>query len=106
MSKLKVGVIACAVALAGIAATVAQAAPGDTLGVSTLVQRILPEGSGGFKTLKTGPGENYSVRPGPTGPGAVPLGEAKAGREPRRTPLAYFGQLTDFQLADEESPAL
>lgn len=30
---------------------------------------------------------------------------ARAGREERRTSLAYFAQMTDFQLADEESPA-
>jgi metallophosphoesterase (TIGR03767 family) len=32
-------------------------------------------------------------------------GQALAGREARRRSLAYFAQLTDFQLADEESPA-
>jgi len=102
MSKLKIAVIACTCVIAGMAAAIAQAAPGDTLGISTLVQRILPSGSGGFKTLTTGPGEDYIVR---AGDDTVTLGEAKAGRESRRTPLAYFGQLTDFQLADEESPA-
>ena len=33
------------------------------------------------------------------------MGKAKGGRAARRTSLAYFGQLSDFQLADEESPA-
>ena len=66
MSKLKVGVIACTVVLAGMVAAIAQAAPGDTLGVSTLVQRIFPEGNTDFKTLTTGPGENYTVRTGTT----------------------------------------
>ena len=32
-------------------------------------------------------------------------GQAQAGRETRRRSLTYFAQLTDFQLADEESPA-
>ena len=32
-------------------------------------------------------------------------GQAQAGRETRRTSLTYFAQLSDFQLADEESPA-
>jgi metallophosphoesterase (TIGR03767 family) len=32
-------------------------------------------------------------------------GQAQAGRETRRRSLAYFAQMTDFQLADEESPA-
>ncbi|MBK8293871.1 MAG: hypothetical protein IPK93_03500 [Solirubrobacterales bacterium] len=104
MSKLKVGVIACACMIAGIAAAVAQAAPGDTLGVSTLVQRILPNGNSGYDTLVTGPGENYTVRDGSENGGAA-LGAAVSGRAHKRTSLAYFGQLTDFQLADEESPA-
>jgi 3',5'-cyclic AMP phosphodiesterase CpdA len=30
---------------------------------------------------------------------------AQSGREARRASLAYFGQMTDFQLLDEESPA-
>jgi metallophosphoesterase (TIGR03767 family) len=32
-------------------------------------------------------------------------GQAQAGREGRRSSLTYFTQLSDFQLADEESPA-
>jgi len=32
-------------------------------------------------------------------------GQAQAGRETRRRSLTYFAQLSDFQLADEESPA-
>lgn len=86
-----------------VAATVAQAATGGTLGVSTLIQRIVPTGAGDFKTLTTAPGEDYVVRDGSEAAEAV--GEARPGRENRRKSLAYFGQLTDFQLADEESPA-
>ena len=47
----------------------------------------------------------------PGGPGAVrvlrelPLAKAQSRRQGRRRSLAYFAQLTDFQLADEESPA-
>ena len=33
------------------------------------------------------------------------LGAAQPARASKRTSLAYFGQLSDFQLADEESPA-
>ena len=49
----------------------------------------------------------YTVRDGSTDNGnpLTALGTANAGRETKRTSLAYFGQLTDFQLADEESPA-
>jgi metallophosphoesterase (TIGR03767 family) len=32
-------------------------------------------------------------------------GQAQAGRETRRRSLTYFAQLSDFQMADEESPA-
>jgi hypothetical protein len=53
-----------------------------------------------FYNLKTGPGEPYGVRElNPSAP------VAEAGRTQRRTSLLYFAELTDFQLADEESPA-
>ena len=68
------------------------------LGVSTLEQRIVPSGGDGFRTLANGPGEAYTLRDGE-------LGTARGGREGRRSELLYFGQLSDFQLADEESPA-
>ena len=97
--------IAAVLAAAGVftVVAVAQAATGDTLGVSTVTQRIVPDSSPGFKFLTTGPGEGYVVRDG-SEEGGVALGTAQAGREKRRTSLSYFGQLTDFQLADEESP--
>jgi len=66
--------------------------------LTTVQQRIVPGGAAGFDQLLTGPGEGYVVRE--DGPGA-----AYAGRESRRRSLAYFGQISDFQLADEESPA-
>jgi metallophosphoesterase (TIGR03767 family) len=94
--------LAALLTLATVAA-VAQAATGDTLGISTLIQRIVPAGDGEFKTLTTAPGEGYTVRDGSEDGPAI--GEAVPGREDRRRALAYFGQLTDFQLADEESPA-
>ena len=50
-----------------------------------------------FAFLRLGPGEPYAVRNDITAP--------VAGREARRRSLAYFGQITDFQLSDEESPA-
>ena len=55
------------------------------------------EGSS-FQTLIEGPGRARVVR----GMGSA---AALAGRESRRTSLAYFAQLTDVQLVDEESPA-
>jgi len=97
--------VAAVLAAAGVftAVAVAQAATGDTLGVTTVTQRIVPDSAPGFKFLTTGPGEGYVVRDG-SEEGGVALGSAQAGRENRRTSLSYFGQLTDFQLADEESP--
>ena len=54
--------------------------------------------SAGFDQLTLGPGEGYVVRDGG-------FGAPERGRAGRRTALAYFGQVSDFQLADEESPA-
>ena len=53
-----------------------------------------------FSALTFGPGEPHLTRElADSRPVAQP------GREARRISLAYFGQLTDIQLADEESPA-
>lgn len=86
-----------ALALVLGAASLAVAAPGP-LGQSTVQQRIVPDGAPGFDQLTTGAGEPYMVR-------EDGFGAAQPGREGRRTSIAYFGQLSDFQLADEESPA-
>jgi hypothetical protein len=51
-----------------------------------------------FETLVEGPGSPRVVRP-------LQTASVLAGRSDRRRSLAYFAQLTDFQLADEESPA-
>lgn len=51
-----------------------------------------------FETLVEGPGSPRVVR-------TLSGTSALAGRADRRRSLAYFAQLTDFQLADEESPA-
>jgi metallophosphoesterase (TIGR03767 family) len=52
----------------------------------------------GFLTLQAGDPWPRVVR-------ELPDVAALPGRDRRRVSLAYFGQLTDFQLADEESPA-
>src|SRR3954452_9219717 len=51
-----------------------------------------------FEQVVEGPGQPRVVR-------ALPGASALGGRGERRKSLAYFAQLTDFQLADEESPA-
>jgi metallophosphoesterase (TIGR03767 family) len=62
---------------------------------TTLVQTILDRD--GDNRLEPAPGEAYVVRP--------ELGEPLPGREDRRVGLIFFGQMTDFQMVDEESPA-
>ncbi|MCC6755465.1 MAG: hypothetical protein IT199_03730, partial [Solirubrobacterales bacterium] len=104
MNRFRIKVAAALVAV-GVLSTVAiaQAASGDNTGISTVTQRIVPDSAPGFNFLTTGSGESYTVRDG-SEEGGVALGTAKSGRENRRTWISYFGQLTDFQLADEESP--
>jgi metallophosphoesterase (TIGR03767 family) len=93
----KVGV-ALAVLVTSLAmAIAASAAVSDTEGQSTLEQRIVPAAPGSYRFLQLGEGEPYTVREDLAAPSAE---RAKA-----RTSLVYFGQLSDFQLADEESPA-
>ncbi len=96
-SGLRLTAMAAVAALAVIGVSRALAATADTFAKTTVQQRIVPNADAGFRQLSLGPGEGYTVR--------QELGSAQAGRESRRTSLAYFGQLSDFQLADEESPA-
>ena len=75
------------------AATAAQA-----LGRTTLEHRIVGDPDAPFSFLRSAAGEPHVVR-------QEGVGTAHPGRERRRRSLAYVGQLTDFQVADEESPA-
>jgi metallophosphoesterase (TIGR03767 family) len=75
----------------------AGAATQNPIGKTTTQQRIVPDANGAFVTLKLGPGQPYVVR--------QDLVAGAANRAKKRQSLAYFGQLSDFQLADEESPA-
>jgi 3',5'-cyclic AMP phosphodiesterase CpdA len=84
--------------LFAIAVAPGASAASNPLGLTTVEQRIVPAGSLGFDQLGVGPGEGYTVR-------EAGFGSAQPGRAERRVSLAYFGQLSDFQLADEESPA-
>ncbi|HET6998672.1 MAG TPA: hypothetical protein VFI03_08790, partial [Solirubrobacterales bacterium] len=80
-----------------VGATGAFAAVSDTVGKTSLEQRIVPAAPGAFRFLQLGAGEPYMVR--------QDLATAGASRAEDRASLVYFGQLSDFQLADEESPA-
>ncbi len=97
VARSKVIVLVAVLATAGIVATAATAAPSDTEGQTTLEQRVVPAAPGAYRFLQLGEGEPYTVR--------QELGTAGANRAETRTSLVYFGQLSDFQLADEESPA-
>ncbi|HKT82929.1 MAG TPA: hypothetical protein VJQ84_03740, partial [Solirubrobacterales bacterium] len=96
LAKVGAALAVLAVSLTMVAA--GSAAVSDTEGQSTVGQRIVPATSGSYRFLKLGGGEPYDVR--------EELGASGgAGRAEKRTSLVYFGQLSDFQLADEESPA-
>jgi 3',5'-cyclic AMP phosphodiesterase CpdA len=102
---------ALAAALIGVLATAGTAFAShlaiDTEGHTTLDQILSPtnDPEAGYTTLQVEDvDENYLVRDGASeGSNAIP--DAQSGREQRRRSLTYFSQMTDFQLADEESPA-
>ena len=103
--KGRIGITAATILLGGLIALVAAnptvagvAPPTDSLGISTLDQRVVGDGADGYNQLVYGPGEGYVVR-------EEGVGTAGPGREGKRESIAYIGQLSDFQLADEESPA-
>jgi hypothetical protein len=75
----------------------------ETQGHTTLEQ-ILTRGAP-YATLSVQQvNEDFVLRDGATEPSSgAPV--AQPGREGRRESLAYISQMTDFQLADEESPA-
>jgi metallophosphoesterase (TIGR03767 family) len=91
------GAAALLTASLALASAPASGAP-DTLGRTTVESRVLPNQDPGFRNLQLGAGEGYVVR-------EQQVGSAEAGREQRRRSLLYLGQVSDFQLADEESPA-
>ena len=84
-----------ALALLALSAPVALA---DPAGRSTTEETIRPAGSGAFRAAR-------ARRRGPRDP-APPVGAAVVRpRAHERRSLAFFGQLTDPQIADEMSPA-
>jgi metallophosphoesterase (TIGR03767 family) len=93
----RVGIALVVLTMSLAMAAAGSAAVSDTEGQTTLEQRLVPAAPGAFRFLQLGEGEPYTVR--------EELAAASPGRVEARTSLAYFGQLSDFQLADEESPA-
>jgi hypothetical protein len=94
------GLIAAAlVGLIGGLAPRALGHAGDVTRETTVNQRLVGQGDPQeqFSLLEEGEGDPYVVR--------EELVDAEKGRKSRRKSLIYFGQITDFQLADEESPA-
>lgn len=96
-------VTASAFASAGAIAALALASSdalghSDPRGHSTIEQTITGgDPTIGYQMLSLGRGEKRQVRDD--------LGKPKPGRKQRRKSLIYFGQITDMQLPDEESPA-
>ncbi len=73
----------------------------------TTYERVIAgaDPSNGYATLSSQAVDvSHVVRDGAR-EGSPLIPSAQAGRADRRRSLAYVGQLTDFQLADEESPA-
>jgi uncharacterized repeat protein (TIGR01451 family) len=99
-------VVALVALLALAAAAQATHLFSDVAGHTTLERTITgADPAGGYATLDSQAASgSYVVRDG-AGEANPAIPDAQAGRENRRRSLSYFGQLTDFQLADEESPA-
>lgn len=87
----------CALSLAVASPALAEPAGRTTLQETIQVQGGYGAGDGGYHPLEAGRGEPHLVRD--------ELVRARRGREDRRRSLAFFGQITDPQIADEMSPA-
>lgn len=86
--------------VAAVALALPASAQAEPQGRSTLQETIAVRGGygkGPWHLLQRGPGERYTVRTT-----LAPAGRARAGR---RRSLAFFGQVTDPQIADTMSPA-
>ena len=111
IASIRVGRLRLLALAATVFATLAASATAmhlaiDTEGHTTVEQTLVPteDPVEGYTNLTLGPGEPYVVRDG-TAEGNAEIPDAQDGREERRDSLAYVSQMTDFQLADEESPA-
>lgn len=110
-----VALSALALAAAAASTQAAHVAGFDTTGHTTLEQTICGgdfaevllrcgDPQTGFKTLTLGPADVDPATGGHVVRNDLEA-EPRPRRERRRRSLSYFGQITDFQLADEESPA-
>ena len=91
--------VALAAALAAVAGGSAYAQLGQTTAQGTIAPvGPLDPSKPGFQALGPGAPDGRTVR-------ELPKAKAQVNRSKRRASLAYFAQLSDFQLADEESPA-
>ena len=92
--------LASAALIVGVSGTQA-GSPSSPAGRTTLQTTICPNTAlcptAAFTYLRSGPGEGHVVR--------QELAPAASGRASKRDSLAYFAQISDFQLSDEESPA-
>ena len=84
------------VALTALSASVVLAVPAMAVPPTTEQQTIDGDAAAAYSGLTTAAGWPRVVR--------TDLAPAQADRAKRRRSLSYFAQLTDFQLADEESP--
>jgi hypothetical protein len=89
--------VASTVAAVAIGLSVATATASEFTGKTSLDVTLTGNAAADFSFLAAAPGEPYLVR--------TDLAAPLAGRETRRTSIDFLGQLSDFQLADEESPA-
>ena len=76
----------------------APAASADPAGKSTTDETIRAASGSGYVALERASGEDHGIR-------RHPSARAAADRDETRRSLAFFGQLTDPQIADEMSPA-
>jgi metallophosphoesterase (TIGR03767 family) len=83
--------------LAALAAVIALQPAASAAAPTTEDQTIAGNVAAAYSDLQSGPGWARVVR--------EDIVAASATRATGRTSLSYFGQLTDFQLSDEESPA-
>ena len=76
----------------------APAAVADPAGKPTTDETIRAASGSGYVALKRASGEDHGIR-------RHPSARAGSDRDDTRRSLAFFGQLTDPQIADEMSPA-